>query len=52
MEIETIVIVAEEAVTRKPYVRPAVVLELELEARAGSPNNVVPGLDFLNPAGL
>jgi len=32
---------------RKPYIKPQILHELELETRAGSPENVLP--DFLLP---
>jgi len=35
--------------TRKPYARPEIVLELDLETRAGSPLLIDPALDPLKP---
>jgi hypothetical protein len=37
---------------RKEYVRPAIIHELDLETRAGSPLGVKPGIDPADPLGL
>jgi hypothetical protein len=36
---------------RKPYIKPEIIHEQNLETRAGSPLQVLPGLDPLNPGG-
>ena len=37
---------------RKEYVRPAIIHELDLETRAGSPTGGKPGFDPADPLGL
>ena len=37
---------------RKEYVRPAIIHELDLETRAGSPTGVNPKIDPADPLGL